>query len=230
MDTYNIIVVGCGGTGGNLIELLGRYFHGEKGIKHRLLLVDGDVVERNNLKRQPFIADDIGRNKAEVMSLILREVFQLESDFYPEYITHIAQLKAFLIPDQVTILIGAVDNHHCRQLLHRFFSTTPTCFYIDSANEFSHGEIVMGVRVAGKLMAPDRAVYYSEIMEESYKPVTEQSCTELNAHHPQHLATNMFAANLCFICIDSILKSEWIGGIYFFDIKKGYCKKHEVKI
>lgn len=41
---YTIIVVGCGGTGSNLIALLSQYAISERKIKN-IILVDGDKVE-----------------------------------------------------------------------------------------------------------------------------------------------------------------------------------------
>lgn len=70
----DIIVVGCGGTGSHYIKELGRLLYGMKaGDRVRLILVDGDSVEEKNLVRQAFLAQDIGRNKAQVMSEILSQ-------------------------------------------------------------------------------------------------------------------------------------------------------------
>jgi molybdopterin-synthase adenylyltransferase len=57
---YTVCVVGCGGLGGYIIEMLGRI-----GIGH-LIVVDGDVFEESNLNRQ--ILSDIealGHKKAQ---------------------------------------------------------------------------------------------------------------------------------------------------------------------
>ena len=55
-----VAVVGCGGLGGYVVELLGRL-----GVGH-LTAVDGDCIEETNLNRQ-LLADDetLGQNKAE---------------------------------------------------------------------------------------------------------------------------------------------------------------------
>ena len=79
----DIIVVGCGGTGSHYIKELGRLLYGRyAGGKIRLTLVDGDVVEEKNLCRQAFLEQDIGRNKAEVMSEILMEAYGISSRYY----------------------------------------------------------------------------------------------------------------------------------------------------
>ena len=53
-------VIGCGGLGGWIIELLARAGIG------KLIVVDGDVFSRSNLNRQVLCTEDnIGKNKSE---------------------------------------------------------------------------------------------------------------------------------------------------------------------
>ncbi len=62
-------VCGLGGLGGYVAELLARYGVG------RLILVDGDVFEENNLNRQLLCREeDLGRPKAERAAERVREV------------------------------------------------------------------------------------------------------------------------------------------------------------
>lgn len=64
---YTIIVVGCGGTGSNLIALLSQYAISERKIKN-IILVDGDKVEEKNFRNQKFTIKDVGEYKARVLS------------------------------------------------------------------------------------------------------------------------------------------------------------------
>lgn len=149
---YNIIVIGCGGTGGNFIKELGRFFF--QNALHNsceITLVDGDVVEKGNIARQPFLKGDVGRNKAEVMAEILQETFELNCYFYPNYINHVTDLKKFEKKNAMMILIACVDNHACRKILHEYFIQSKSCYYLDAANEYSVGEVVVGVRMADKI-------------------------------------------------------------------------------
>lgn len=48
----DLIVIGCGGTGGHYINNLGRFLHSfnyESDFNLKIILVDGDVVEQKNL-------------------------------------------------------------------------------------------------------------------------------------------------------------------------------------
>ena len=227
---YNIIVIGCGGTGGNFIKELGRFFF-QNDLRHvcAITLVDGDVVEKRNIARQPFLEEDVGRNKAEVMAEILQGTFELDCCFYPDYINHVSDLKKFEKKDAMMILIASVDNHACRKILHEYFLHTESCNYLDAANEYSVGEVVVGVRIADTEISPDRIYYYPEILEDVSVPKSEESCQNINVSQPQHLVTNLFAANILLKCtIEIVSGDEWAGGIYYFDAFKQFLKFKEM--
>ena len=136
----DIIVVGCGGTGSHYIKELGRLLYGMKaGDRVRLILVDGDSVEEKNLVRQAFLAQDIGRNKAQVMSEILSQAYGIRSEYYDAYIDVPADLEKLVGKNDMVLLVGCVDNHQCRQSMHRFYQARQHCIYMDSANEYSAG-------------------------------------------------------------------------------------------
>src|SRR3954449_4631739 len=61
----NVVLVGCGGTGGFLAEAICRLLIGRQS---RLHLVDRDRVEPHNVARQAFDRRDIGRFKAEIFA------------------------------------------------------------------------------------------------------------------------------------------------------------------
>ena len=180
-------------------------------------------MEKQNVSRQPFLPEDVGRKKAAVMAEILQEAFQITCSYYPEYLNHAYELEKFEKEDYVTILIGCVDNHACRKVLHAYFQKSISCFYLDSANEYSIGEVVVGARIAGSEIFPDRVHYFPEILQDQSVPRSEESCQQMNVRQPQHLVTNLFAANLLLKCVVEILsEQEWNGGIYYFDAFKGY--------
>ena len=52
-----IVVIGCGGTGSYIIGTLARQ-------DYTPFLIDGDVVEEMNLKRQEFFENDINKYKS----------------------------------------------------------------------------------------------------------------------------------------------------------------------
>lgn len=219
----SIIVVGCGGTGSHYIKELGRLLYG-MGAKEKvkLILVDGDYVEEKNLVRQAFLPQDIGYNKAQVMAEILSQAYGITAEYYDKYIDTPADLEQLVDKDEVVLLIGCVDNHQCRQSMHRFYQSRQHCIYMDSANEYSVGEVVIGSKIGGIEMYADRCEYFPEILEVQEPKRSEESCEVLNVSAPQHMLTNQLAAWILLVNTATFLQGEWIGGIFMFDAFKCY--------
>lgn len=219
----SIIVVGCGGTGSHYIKELGRLLYG-MGAKEKvkLILVDGDYVEEKNLVRQAFLPQDIGYNKAQVMAEILSQAYGITAEYYDKYIDTPADLEQLVDKDEVVLLIGCVDNHQCRQSMHRFYQSRQHCIYMDSANEYSVGEVVIGSKIGGIEMYADRCEYFPEILEVQEPKRSEESCEVLNVSAPQHMLTNQLAAWILLVNTAKFLQGEWIGGIFMFDAFKCY--------
>jgi adenylyltransferase/sulfurtransferase len=90
-----VLVVGAGGLGVPVLQYLAAAGVG------RLGLVDGDVVERSNLHRQPLYGPaDVGRPKAEVAAERLRA---LNPD------VHVTATIAHATPDNVDALVASHD-------------------------------------------------------------------------------------------------------------------------
>lgn len=147
MMRYHIIIVGAGGTGGNLIKELGRFlkFYNKDNTDWNLTIIDGDLVEEKNEARQPFCDYDVMQNKAAVMKEQLEECYGLPEEkikAHADYISTKEELLAindtlFDLPQgrqELVILVGAVDNHRARQVMHEFFYEKPNVLYVDSAN------------------------------------------------------------------------------------------------
>lgn len=218
-EVYTLFVIGSGGTGTALLPNLTRMLATSKCFDKiaAMYLVDGDKVEKKNIGRQNFILDDIGSSKSITYADILN--YGLINQIIPEtekknvthwtgintYITSLDELNYFLSesdfynPEEscigIPLIIGAVDNDHCRFLCESFFEQACNCFYYDAGNEFSSGEVVFAHKLMNKVLSPCKS-YWFPIMkrQEGLKAVTEMSCEELNAVHPQHLVTNMGSA------------------------------------
>lgn len=209
-----------------------------------LRVMDGDTVEEKNLARQPFVPEDIGQNKASVLAAVAEECLSLTNvRAYPYYLSPETMDYLYIQEDffkkdrgeKVQILIGCVDNHAARKLLHDYFqeaknSCWANLFYIDSANESVTGEIVIGKITKGKMKAPDRVHYYPDIFQNPGKAAYELSCEERAAVAPQQPATNGLAADLMFSYISQILRAdesyimEASAGIVYFNAAKLFSR------
>ena len=76
-----ILLLGAGGTGGYVAPHLYRLMH-TLNRPVRINIVDGDLVEAQNLVRQNFCAADLGENKAKVLATRYSEAFGMETLYH----------------------------------------------------------------------------------------------------------------------------------------------------
>ncbi len=84
ISSYNILILGCGGIGTNVVYLLAGL-----GFKH-FILVDGDTIEASNLNRQVLYRKaDAGKFKCTVLARELKKRFDgLSLKTVSEFMTH----------------------------------------------------------------------------------------------------------------------------------------------
>lgn len=135
---YEVMIVGCGGTGGFVAEGLCRLLS----LNVPLVLVDPDRVEERNLRRQNFFPEDQGELKSEALAHRL-------SRKYHRAIAY-SVLPISLTPVGFnSLVIGCVDNGPARRdIAARFTATygnTPA-WWVDSGNGDNFGQILIGNR------------------------------------------------------------------------------------
>lgn len=105
-------VVGCGGLGGYIIEMLGRLGVG------KIIAVDGDVFEETNLNRQILSnVENMGKPKAleawERMKLVNPDV-----ELLPVY-NRVNEDNAKTILQKAQVVVDALDNVNGRMVLQK---------------------------------------------------------------------------------------------------------------
>lgn len=228
-DLHNVVVcIGTGGTGGAFVKEFTKVLLQKDSCPGTsLVLVDGDRVEKHNSIRQPFSNQDFMQNKAITLAAAIDECLDIGVDtisVYPHYIDTVEQLSDAILlginPNKKNkvYLIGAVDNHRARQIMHQYFNLVDDLVYIDSANEYSHGEVVISVKEKGKVISPLRSFYFPDLLTDNSPSASEQSCGVVNIAAPQHYSTNLTAGR---IILTSLIKSITYGiqdtGIVYFD-------------
>ena len=105
-----VLVVGCGGLGGNLISILLRIGVGS------LRIVDGDVFETTNLNRQLFSSiPALGHNKARIAAQRAGNINpDIHLDVVDEFLT---EENADVLLQDCDIAMDALDNIPGRRLL-----------------------------------------------------------------------------------------------------------------
>lgn len=117
-------IIGCGGVGSWLAEALVRLIPN----KDRLVLVDGDTIERKNLDRQMFSEDQIGSNKAVALAE------KLGCRRIPSWFSE----SAFPVTDG-DWLFGCVDNNPARKSILNCCDMFG-CYAIVASNETHSSE------------------------------------------------------------------------------------------
>lgn len=218
-----IVCVGTGGTGGDFVKEISKKLLLRDDTL--LLLIDGDRVENKNCTRQPFSHEDIQQNKASVLRQgLINDYPELEGKIYthPHYIDKVDDLENAVnavAKDCFVYLIGCVDNHRARQVMHMYYALHDDVLYIDSANEFEYGEVVVSVKKNGIQYSPSRAFYFRDVLTDDSPSASEQSCGVINISSPQHQVTNLYAAGIIYTAVEMALeKDEVNGGIVYFDV------------
>ena len=108
----SVAVIGCGGLGGNIIELLARLGIG------KITLVDGDVFSENNLNRQLLCNEkNISRNKAEIAAERIQQInSSIKTITYSEFIDSV---NIHEIIEGTDLVVDALDNISDRFILEK---------------------------------------------------------------------------------------------------------------
>jgi PRTRC genetic system ThiF family protein len=209
---FLIIIAGVGGTGGYVVRDLSRFLYSikERDDKYdfKFLLVDPDTVEEKNLLRQNFLPSDLGKNKAETMASKHARAFGLEIGSVEQLLTKslLAELVKGYKSDYIPIVIGCIDNNKARREIHNYMLTMSgrTVFWIDSGNERSSGQVIMGTSKG----VPMVTSLYPEILEETSDSTSEISCAERLMQDEQNIFINTRAAGHVLDFVRSIVLNE----------------------
>jgi len=102
-----VVVVGCGGLGGSVIEALARVGVGT------LRVIDGDVFEESNLNRQLLCTEtDLGREKATVAAERIRAInggVQVEP-----VVAYLSEANAVSLIEGADCVVDCLDNLEAR--------------------------------------------------------------------------------------------------------------------
>lgn len=213
----NIFVVGCGGTGGHLIPHLARFVatqQKEITKKINLVIADGDIVEQKNLSRQNFVMGDLGKNKAAVMASRYSRAFGFEITAVTKDIEKVEDFHNFSSHYGQSLIIGCVDNNASRKIINQRFNDGHTCFWIDSGNEESVGQVVCGftgISYSGgrnPICMPSVFEVFPEMATEDAKFNSELSCADRAQSAPQNMQTNVTAATIIMNYAQKILRGQ----------------------
>ena len=188
-----VLIAGCGGLGGNLINMLSRVGVGN------LRIVDGDVFEATNLNRQLFSEVPIlGTNKARAAA---ERIARINPDITVETIeAFITEENASELIRGCDVVLDALDNVHGRRILAAACNEAGIPFVYGAISGWvAQAAVSMpGDNLIGKLF-PDEV----EIRDKSVLSFTPAMCASIQAALCVKLLTGRSVEN---------------GKIYYFDL------------
>ncbi len=147
--TVNLI--GCGGTGSQVLTCLGRINHSLKQLGHpgfHVITYDADMVSRSNIGRQLFPADDMGLNKALVLTSRINRFFGTAWEAVPEFFTRESAVSSNITICCVDVLESRLE---IEKIMKKFAKTHRNnepylCPYylLDFGNTVDSGQVVLG--------------------------------------------------------------------------------------
>lgn len=148
-------LIGAGGTGSFAAHAIARLAWELKALGKDvgITIIDPDLVESGNIPRSNFCFAEIGSFKAQSLAERLSAAWGLEFGAICEKLDfekHLSRIHQKY--NQLTILIGCVDNFEARREINRSLSElgkysqsdAPKVWWIDSGNGKSSGQVLLG--------------------------------------------------------------------------------------
>ena len=207
MAKYIFVIIGVGGIGGNVARDLPKLIIN---TKHKMMLVDGDTVEKKNCVRQPFQTQDVGENKARVLSRKINSFYPLKCTYLDGYITACelqVLLDRHIKSGYVPVLIGAVDNDATRELIEEAFNSFENAILIDGANGEYEGNVYCCYRDGGKQYGKKRSDIYP--LKKDINPGTIGCEEQIARGSLQFLITNNKVASVMLEYIYEVILNDF---------------------
>lgn len=256
-STLRIVQVGCGGTGSYIVPSICQYISTSP-LKNKteIILIDGDIIEQKNLVRQRFIAQDLGRNKAEVLAERYSSAFGVTVKSLSEYLD--VEKHRELISGNNNyyplIVIGAVDNHNARLQIASLVSAHPHyAMCIDTGNGMWNGQVNLYTNrpfgylnerhfsgdtrkpipggIISRLYIPPPMFQDFALMEKTVTDflITDQCAVNAEAN-TQTINANMLSAQCAVSYLYQILSGSVDSFSLYFDAKSGTVRSLPINL
>lgn len=184
-----IHLIGCGGTGSQVLTGLARLQVAMLGLGHpyglQVTAWDPDRVSQSNIGRQLFTVPEIGQYKSECLIHRINMHFGFDWEAKPEKF-----FPTEYIPDY-SVAIVCVDSRASRAEINTQLPRRQGAYVLDCGNDNSFGQVLLG-NGSKKLPYPYKAI--PELIDTSIKEDNRPSCSLAEALEHQALFVNQWIA------------------------------------
>lgn len=210
----NVLLVGCGGNGAQMLMGLASMDTALRAISSRSLhvtVVDDDVVTEANLGRQPFYRCDLGNSKARTL------VERVNLAHGLGWTAVHGRAPAAIGIDRIDLLITCVDTAAARRALGGEMKDGRSAprYWLDLGNRATDGQYLIGCpepswnRGDGRL--PTVLEYFPELTDENVAEDDAPSCSVAEALERQSLFVNRVIASHALQLLFDLLARGSIG-------------------
>jgi len=244
-----IVIVGCGGTGGRLIPVIAQHIanHNNDVINNpssreylkgqlKLLLVDGDVVEAKNLKRQNFFSFDVSKYKAECLAERYSALYGINIEFFNGIFSECdfaLGRNDHGLHNKNLIIFDCTDNSNARRSIEAY---KKYAVLISCGNEDSFGQVLVStikeskmntikdqilalnsaikMDTEGEIDFSKRAFHKTNFLPTlldlfpNFKDTEKPSCTEMVLQNDQSMPINSLVAQLAYNAFYDIISGK----------------------
>jgi PRTRC genetic system ThiF family protein len=194
----NVLLVGCGGNGGQMLMGLASLDAALRAISSRslhVITVDDDIVSEANLGRQPFYRCDLGNSKARTLTERINIAHGLN------WRAVHGRAPAAIGVANIDIVISCVDTASARRALGAAMNDrdAPPHYWLDLGNRAIDGQFLIGGpkgrwhKDEGRL--PTVLEMFPEIADENAPDDDAPSCSVAEALERQSLFINRVVAS-----------------------------------
>lgn len=210
----NILLVGCGGNGAQMLMGLASLDTAMRAISPRSLhvtVVDDDIVSEANLGRQPFYRCDLGNSKARTLTERVNIAHGLAWKAFH------GRAPAVIGLERIDILITCVDTAAARRALGAAIveGEPAPSYWMDLGNRATDGQFIIGCPQPSFGKKPDRLPtvleYFPELADESVPEDDAPSCSVAEALERQSLFVNRVVASHALALLFDLLGRGSIG-------------------
>ena len=117
MQHKSILIIGAGGIGGLLLDLISRSISFSGSFEVKISIMDGDVVEQRNLPHQRFSISDLGNHKVDALNDYLQHLVNAADNgvmIDPICTNFSGKIEL----EEFDLIIVAVDCEEPRRIVH----------------------------------------------------------------------------------------------------------------